>query len=125
MLLRRSLPPPADHRVATNRRRMACSTNSLKSTGARTPEGKPRSGASLKCHFGRLLAGPRQGQRLWLAIDREMRFTRLPLRAFGLANACRPTVPVKIPEKHEITSTVESWNVQSNQGHSSKRGARP
>ena len=67
--------------------------NSVKSTGPRAPEGKLRSGASLKCRFGRLLTGPGQGQRLRLAIDREMCFTRLPLRAFGPANACRPAVP--------------------------------
>ena len=124
MLLRCSLPLPAGLRVTTNRHRVARRPNSLKSTGPRTLEGKQRSCASLKCHFGRLLAGPRQGPRLRQAIGRKMRFTPARLCALWLADACRPTVPAETPEKHEITSTNVSWNVQSNQRHSSNTGAR-
>ena len=123
MLLRCSLPLPADLRVTTNRHRVA-RPNSLKSTAPRTPEGKQRSRASLKCDFGRLPAGARQKPRLRLAIGRKMRFPPALLRAFVLAYVRRSTVPAEIPEQHEITSTAESWNVQSNQGDSSKRGAR-
>ena len=125
MLLRRSLTPPADLRVTTSPHRVARRNSSLKSPGPRSPEGTLRSCASLRCYFGRLLVGPRQGGRPRPAIDRKMRFTPARLRAPGLANVCRPTWPVETPERHEITSTPESWNVQSNQGHSSKRGARP
>jgi len=125
MLLRRSLPPPAHLRVATNRHRVARRTNSLQSTGPHTPEGNQRSGASLKRDFRRLLAGPRQGHRLLLAIDRKMRFTPVPLRALEVAYTDKPTVTARTPEKHQITSTVVSWNVQSNQRHRPKRGARP
>ena len=125
MVLLRSLPPPADLRVTTHRRRAARRTNSLKSTGPRTPDGKQRSCAGLKRHLGRLLAGPRQGHRLRLASDRKLRFTPVPLRVLGLAKECRPTVPAETPGKYEITSTAVSWNVPSNQRHGSKRGARP
>ena len=67
----------------------------------------------------------RQGDRLRQAIDRKMRFTPVLLRSLGLANESRPTTPAETPGKDEITSTAVSWNVPSNQGHSSKRGARP
>jgi hypothetical protein len=67
----------------------------------------------------------RQGGRLRRAIDRKTRFTPVLLRSLGLANSCRPTTAAETPEKDEITSTAVSWNVQSNQGHSSKMGARP
>ena len=95
--------------------RAARRTNSLKSTGPRTPEGKLRSDCSLKRPFGRLPAVLRQADGLRRAIDRKMRFTSALRRALGLANSCRPTLPVETPEKREITSTTVSWNVKSNQ----------
>ena len=99
--------------------------NALKSTGPRIPEGKLPSCASLKCHFGRQLAGPRQGHRLRPTIGRKMRFAPVLLPAFGLANVCKPTPPAETPGEYEITSTAVSWNVPLNQRHGSKRGARP
>jgi len=95
---RRSLPPPAHLRVTTNRHRVARRTNSLKSTGPRTPEGRQHAYASLKYYFGRRPAGPRQGHRLQQAIDRKVRFTPVLLRARWIANTCGPTLPMERPK---------------------------
>jgi hypothetical protein len=101
--------------------------NALKFTGPRLSGGKEHSLNNLKLHFGRLLGVPEAlalDQQPGAALDRKTRFTPVRLRPLGLANACRPTVSAETPGKHEMTSTTVSWNVQSNQRHGSKRGAR-
>lgn len=125
MLLRRSLTPPADLGVTTSPHRVARRNSSLKSPRTSQPGGNAALLRQPEVLFRPSARRPRQGDRLRPTIDRKMHFTSARLRALGLANACRPTVPVETPGKHEITSTPESWNVQSIQGHSSKSGARP
>ena len=117
----RGTPQSTPAALAANR------ANALKSTAPRTPRGKQRSLLDLKCHFARLVGVPEAlalDQQPGAALGRKTRLAPARPRAPGLANACRPTVPPETPGKDEITSTTVSWNVQSNQRHGSKRGAR-
>jgi hypothetical protein len=57
-------------------------------------------------------------------VARAVRLAPLQLRAHCIADISRPTSPAAVPQKHEITSTNVSWNVQFNQQHRPKTGAR-